>query len=343
MKTMKFSEAVDDVLAKEMARDSRIVLWGEDIAAFRLPLYTRFGEDRVRPAPISEAGFMGAAVAAAMAGLRPVVELWMVDFVTVASDALVNHAAKIETFSGGFCKAPLVVRAPCGGGYGDGGQHEQSLWGWLAHIPGLTVVVPSGPADAGGLMLSALRSDGPVIFCEHKLLSERHLEYLVTGGRMNLDLDVPEAGAEGPVPQPWVPVPFGTAAVRREGGDLTMISIGVGVHRCLEAAEVLASEGMASTVIDLRSIAPIDEAAVRDSVARTGRMLVVDEDYRTFGLSGELAAVIMEAGIKASFARVCTEDTIPFSLDMAKKAVPNTLRIVEAGRRLAMGTLSDSG
>ena len=335
MKTMKFSEAVDDVLGKEMDRDPRIVLMGEDIAAFRLPLYTRFGEERVRSAPISEAGFVGAAVAAAMAGLRPVVELWMVDFVTVAMDALVNHAAKTEVLSGGLWKVPLVIRASCGGGYGDAGQHEQSLWGWLAHIPGLDVVVPSNPADAGGLMLSALRSDGPVVFCEHKLLSERHLEYLVTGGRKNLDLDIPEAGASGGVPLPWEPVPLGSASVRREGRDLTMVSLGVSVFRCLEAAESLEKEGISSCVIDLRSVSPLDAATVLESISKTGRMLVVDEDYRECGLSGELAAAVMEAGVRASYARVCTEDTIPFARGLAEKTVPHTQRIVEAGRRLA--------
>jgi pyruvate dehydrogenase E1 component beta subunit len=334
MKTMKFSEAIDDVLVKEMERDPRIVLWGEDIAAFRLPLYTRFGKNRVRSAPISEAGFMGAAVGAAMAGQRPVVELWLVDFVTVALDALVNHAAKTEVFSGGRWKAPLVVRAPCGGGYGDAGQHEQSLWGWLAHIPGLSVVVPSNPADAGGLMLSALRSDGPVVFCEHKLLSERHLEYLVTGGRKNLRLNIPAAGASGPVPRLWEPVPLGSASVCREGRDLTLISLGIGVHRCLEAAGRLEEEGISSCVIDLRSVSPLDKATVLESVAQTGRMLVVDEDYRGFGLSGELAAVVLEEGVKASYARVCTEGTIPFAKDQAEKAVPHTQVIVEAGRRL---------
>jgi pyruvate dehydrogenase E1 component beta subunit len=334
---MGFSEAVDNVLSQEMDRDPRIVLMGEDIAAFRLPLYTKFGEERVRSAPISEAGFMGAAVAAAMAGLRPVVELWMVDFVAVALDALVNHAAKTGVLSGGLWKAPLVVRAPCGGGYGDAGQHEQSLWGWLAHIPGLSVVVPSHPADAGGLMLAALRSDGPVVFCEHKLLSERHLEYLVTGGRKNLGLDIPAAGARGPVPGSWEPVPLGSASVLRDGRDLTLVSLGVSVHRCLEAAEELEGGGISCCVIDLRSVSPLDAATVLDSVARTGRILVVDEDYREFGLSGELAAVVLEAGVKAAYARVCTEDTIPFAKEQAEKAVPHTQRIVEEARLLVEG------
>ncbi len=155
MKTMSFTDAVDDALGQAMAADDRIILFGEDVPLLRRNLLVRFGPQRVRGTPISESAFLGAGVAAAMTGLRPVIEVYMVDFLGVAMDALLNHAAKLESFSGGNWTAPIVVRAPCGGGYGDGGQHEQSLWGWLAHIPGLTVVVPSNPADAGGLMLAA--------------------------------------------------------------------------------------------------------------------------------------------------------------------------------------------
>ena len=334
MRSMNFSDAVDDALVQAMADDPRIILLGEDIAAFRIPLFTRFGPERVRNAPISEAGFLGAAAAAAMAGLRPVVDLWMVDFVAVALDALVNHAAKTESFSGGRWKVPLVVRAPCGAGYGDGGQHGQSLWGWLAHIPGLSVVVPSSPADAGRLMLTALLHEGPVIFLEHKLLSARLLDYLGTGGRRNLDLDIPAAGASGPVPRTWSPIPLGKAAVCRKGKDITLVSLGVSVHRCLEAAKILDTQGISSCVIDLRSVAPLDKEAVLESVAETGRMLVVDEDYQRFGLSGELAALVLEAGLSVSFARVCTEDTIPYSQEEERKVLPNTERITKAVERL---------
>ncbi len=172
MKTMYFTEAVDDAIAQAMVYDPSIIIFGEDVPLLRRNLLVRFGPKRVRGTPISESAFLGAGVAAAMAGLRPVVELYMVDFFGVTMDALLNHAAKLKTFSGSNWTAPMVVRAPCGGGYGDGGQHEQALWGWLAHIPGLMVLVPSTPADAGGLMLAALQHDGPVIFLEHKLLSE---------------------------------------------------------------------------------------------------------------------------------------------------------------------------
>ncbi len=195
---MSFADAIEDALAQAMADDPRIVIIGEDVHTLRRNLFVRFGKDRVRSAPISESAFLGAAVTAAMAGLRPIVEIMMVDFIGVCMDALLNHAAKVEAFSGNKWQVPLVVRTACGGGYGDGGQHEQSLWGLLAHIPGLTVVVPSNPADAGGLMLAAIEHPGPVIYLEHKLLSDYWLDYLGTGGRKTVHFDVPPAGEHGP-------------------------------------------------------------------------------------------------------------------------------------------------
>jgi pyruvate dehydrogenase E1 component beta subunit len=269
-----------------------------------------------------------------MAGLRPVVELYMVDFVGVAVDALLNHAAKLDVFSGGKWTAPVVVRAPCGGGYGDGGQHEQSLWGWLAHIPGLTVVVPSTPADAGGLLLAALQHDGPVVFFEHKLLSETWLEFLGSGGRRNVQFDVPASGTRGPVPKTWDPIPLGKAALRRPGDDVTMVSVGVGVHRALEAAQVLEKEGISAGVLDLRTVSPLDEALLCETVSRTGRMLVVDEDYEGYGLSGELAAVALEAGVPVKYARVCTQTTIPYARHLEDEALPNVQRICASARQL---------
>ena len=334
MKTMSFAGAIEDALMKAMSEDPRIVVFGEDVHSIRMNLFAKFGEMRVRPTPISESAFLGAAVTASMAGLRPVVELLMIDFVAVGVDALVNHAAKLEGFSGGRWKAPMVVRASCGGGYGDGGQHEQSLWGWLAQIPGLKVVVPSNPADAGGLMLSAIQDEGPVIYLEHKLLADYWMDGLADGGRTNLDYDIPEAGARGEVPRTWEPIPIGEAKVLRDGGDLTMVSAGVSVHRCLEAAARLEDRGVEAGVIDLRSIAPLDTDAVCRAVERTGRLLVVDEDYKHFSLSGELAAVVMEAGITAQFARVCVEDTIPFDRRREAQALPNVARILEAASRL---------
>jgi pyruvate dehydrogenase E1 component beta subunit len=336
MRTLTFSDAIDDALAQAMADDPRIVVLGEDVHTLRINLFVRFGEKRVRHTPISEAAFVGAAVTAAMAGLRPVVEVMLVDFVGVAMDALLNHAAKVAAFSGGKWTAPLVVRAACGGGYGDAGQHEQSLWGWLAHIPGLTVVVPSTPADAGGLMLAALAHDGPVIYLEHKLLSESWLESLGAGGRPRraVKFDVPAEGARGPIPRKWEPVPIGKAVVRREGRDVTVVGVGVGVHRALEAATVLDPQGLSVGVIDLRTVSPLDKAAICEAVSRTGRLLVVDEDYEGFGLSGELAAVALEAGIPIKYARVCTQSTIPYARHLEDQTLPNTQRITHAVLKL---------
>jgi len=334
MRSMRFVDAIEDALAVAMAQDSRIVIFGEDVRMLRRNLFIRFGQRRVRDTPISEGAFVGAAVTAAMAGLRPVVEVMMVDFVGVAMDALLNHASKVETFSGGQWTAPLVVRAACGGGYSDGGQHEQSLWGWLAHIPGLTVVVPSTPADAGGLMFSALMHDGPVIYLEHKLLSADWLESLGAGGRQTVHFDVPADGAKGPAPDEWQPLPLGKAVLRRNGSDVTMLSVGVGVHRALEAAESLRERGIDAAVIDLRTVAPLDSELVIGSVSKTGRMLVIDEDYQGFGLSGELTAVTLEAGIAARYARVCTTGTIPYSWAEEFLVLPSKQRIVEAALRL---------
>lgn len=331
---LTFAQAIEEALAQAMADDPRIIILGEDVHAIRRNLYARFGEKRVRPTPISESAFLGAAVAAAMAGLRPVVDMYLVDFLGVAMDALLNHAAKVEAFSGGSWQAPLVVRAACGGGYGDGGQHEQSLWGWLAHIPGLSVVVPSNPSDAGGLMLAALEHNGPVIYLEHKLLADYWLEFMGSGGRESVQYDVPAQGASGPVPDVWHPVPLGSAAIKREGKDVTMVSVGVGVHRCLEAAQELHAQGVSAGVIDLRSVAPLDVETVIREVSRTGRLLVVDEDYERFGLSGELAAVVLEAGLKVQYGRVCTQETIPYARDKEDKVLPNKDRIIKKANEL---------
>jgi pyruvate dehydrogenase E1 component beta subunit len=317
-----------------MIADPTIIIFGEDVHTIRRNLLVRFGSKRVRSTPISEGAFVGAAVAAAMAGLHPIAEVMLVDFIGVAIDALLNHAAKVQAFSGGRWHVPLVIRSACGGGYGDGGQHEQSLWGWLAHIPGLKVVVPSTPADAGGLMLAALTCQEPVVYLEHKLLSDYWLEFLGRGGRKTVCFDIPVSGARGPVPGKWQPIPLGKATIRRQGNDLTMVSIGVSVHRCLEAASILAQGGVSVSVIDLRSVSPLDTETISQDVARTGRMLVVDEDYQAFGLSGELAALLLEAGISARYARVCTQSTIPYARHLEDQVLPNTGRIVGAARRL---------
>lgn len=336
MTRMRFDAAIDAAVAAAMAADPRVVVLGEDVHTLRAPLLARFGKARVLAAPISEAAFLGAAVGAAMAGLRPIAELMLVDFVGVCLDALLNQAAKVHAFTAGAWTVPLVVRATCGGGYGDGGQHEQALWGLLAGIPGLSVVVPSTPADAHGLMRSALRHDGPVVYLEHKLLSASWLDFMGRGGRETVRFDVPAAGAEGDV-EPGAEVPLGAAALRRPGEDLTIVSLGVGVHRAVEAAEALARDGIRAEVVDLRSVRPLDRETIAASVRRTGRLLVVDEDYREFGLSGELAAVALEAGLAPRYARVCVDDTLPYARHLEDAALPNVARIVAAARTLVVG------
>ena len=330
MPEMNLGQAVDRAIEDAMARDNSIVLIGEDAPMLRAPLLARFGADRILGAPISESAFFGAAAGAAMAGLRPVVELYMVDFIAVAFDAVLNHIAKLEGFSGGKWKVPMVIRAPSGGGYGDGGQHGQSLWGTLASIPGLTVVIASTPADAYGLMTTALAHDGPVVFMEPKLLSDDWLEFLGSGGRDTVSFDVPTEGAVGPGPDLPHATPFGKAAVRRDGNDVTIVSVAVGVHRALEAAEKLLPSNVSCEVLDLRSLRPLDIETIVESVRKTGRLLVVDEDYREFGLAGEMAAICLEAGLSPHYARVCVEDTLPYARHLEDAALPNVDRIVEA-------------
>lgn len=335
MRKLTFAQAIDDALGQAMVADRRIVLWGEDVPLIHRELLIRFGPTRVRGTPISEASFLAAGVGAAMAGLRPVVEIMMIDFLAVAMDALVNHAAKTFALSGGRWPVPLVVRASAGAGYGDGGQHGQCWWSWLAHIPGLAVVVPSTPADAGGLMMGALEHGQPVVFLEHKLLSETWLEFLGRCGRESVSFDVPAEGAEGEVPKKWGAIPLGKAEVRRSGRDVTLVSVGVGVHRCLEAAERLAEQGVKAGVVDLRSVAPLDRATVAAEVSRSERLVVVDEDFRDFGLAGELAASLLEAGQHFRFARVCTEDTTAYARPLEDRALPNVARILEAVHSLS--------
>lgn len=335
MARMKYSEAIDRAVADAMARDERIIIMGEDVRMLRPGILARFGPDRILNAPISEAAFTSTGVGAAVAGLRPIVEIWMVDFIGCAMDAVLNHMAKVEAFSGGRWKCPLVIRTACGGGYGDGGQHEQTLWGMLSGIPGLTVLVPSNPADAYGLMASALASEGPVIFLEHKLLSEQLLEYLGRLGRDSLSFDIPPDGREGEVPDSLPSVPIGSARIARSGRDITIVSLAVGVHRSVEAAGFLHADGIDCEVIDLRTSRPLDKETIVASVAKTGRLLVVDEDYRDFGLSGEVGATVLEAGIRPAYARVALEGTLPFARHLEAQALPNVERITAAARKLA--------
>lgn len=334
MTTMTLGEATDTGLAAAMAEDDRVLTWGEDVRLLRRELLARFGPDRVLDTPISEAAFLHAGVGAAMAGLRPVVEVMLADFLAVAWSGLLNAATKVPAFTAGRWAVPLVVRAACGGGYGDGGQHEQVLWGALGTIPGLTVVVPSTPADAAGLLLSAVRDDRPVVFLEHKLLIDSWRSLLGGEGRPRVAFDVPAAGARGDVPTPLLPVPIGRAALRRDGGDVVLVSLGVGVHRAVAAAVELADEGIDAAVLDLRTVAPLDEERLLELARRTQRVVLVDEDHRRGGLSGEVAAVLAEAAPDVAYARVTTSGVLPFSPTLEARALPTVARIVAAATRI---------
>lgn len=337
MTRLDLGQAIDLAVAESMARDERVVVFGEDVPMLRSALLARFGPGRVMGTPISESSFLGAAVGAAMGGLRPVVEIMLIDFIAVAMSAVLNEMAKVTAFSGGHWTVPLVVRATCGGGYGDGGQHEQALWGMLAGIPGLTVVVPSTPADGAGLMRAAIEHDGPVIFLEHKLISSLWLDSMGGASRDTVSFDIPAGVAGEEVAEPVEAVPLGTAAVRRTGTDLTIASLGVGVHRALEAARRLDAQGHSAEVIDLRTVRPLDRKTVLDSVRKTGALLAVDEDVREFGLTGELAASTLEAGLPFRFARVATEGVIPYARSMEDAALPSADRIAAAAVELLGG------
>lgn len=337
---LTFAEAIHEAVEGEMARDPGVFILGEDVQLLRQPLLQRFGEERVRNTPISESAFMGAATGAASAGMRPIVELMMIDFFGVAADQIMNHMAKITYLSGGQLRVPLVIRAACGGGYGDGAHQSQTLWALFAHVPGLKVVIPSTPYDAKGLMIQAIRDDNPVLYLEHKLLADYWLGLLAGANRykdLQAEFNVPKDGAKGRVPEETYAIPFGKAAIRRRGMELTVVSIGVMVHRALAVAEHLAAEGRSLEVIDLRTLVPLDRETVIESVRKTRKLLVVDEDHRSYGLTGEIAASVAEEAASSldDYKRVAALDTsIPFSLALERVMLPSEERIETAARAM---------
>lgn len=273
------SWALREAMAQEMRRDDRVILMGEDIAAyggaFKVTegLIDEFGPQRVLNTPISENGFVGVAVGAALTGLRPVVEIMFMDFVTLAMDQIVNHAAKFHYIYGEGVTVPMVLRLPAGGGRGYGATHSQTLDSWFISVPGLKVVAPWSPADAKGLLTAAIRDDNPVIFIEHKLLYS----------------------AKGPVPEGEHVVEIGRAHRVRHGDDLTLIAYSKMVDEALKGAEALAELGVECDVIDLRSLQPLDDATIAESVARTGRVVLIEEGVRQGGVMAEVACRVMEA------------------------------------------------
>ena len=323
--------AMADATALEMRRDPNVFVMGEDIGVMggvygnTRGLFDEFGAERVRDTPISETGFIGAAVGAAMDGMRPIVEIMFVDFVGVCLDPIYNMMAKNIYFSGGNVKVPMVVMTSTGGGYSDGGQHSQNLYALFAHLPGMKVVAPSNAYDAKGLMIAAIRDDNPVIYMYHKAL--QGMGWLGT-----------ERGAIVDCPADAYTVEIGKAATVREGSDVTIVSLAAGVHLGLRAAETLAKEGVSAEVIDLRSLVPLDRDHVFDSVKKTGRLIVVDDDYQSYGVSGEIIATIAERDVsvlKASPQRVAHPDiTIPFSRPLEQWALPSAEKIVSAYRKM---------
>ncbi|MFP3236309.1 MAG: dehydrogenase E1 component subunit alpha/beta, partial [Vulcanisaeta sp.] len=320
--------AISEAIAQEMERDSRVFYMGEDVCAYNgifgitQGLCGKFGPERVRDTPISEAGFIGAAVGAAAVGMRPIVELMFVDFLGVTFDQIFNHMAKNHYMSGGQAKMPIVLTTAIGGGYNDAAQHSQVLYALFAHVPGLKVVVPSNSYDAKGLMISAIRDDDPVVYMFHKkILGLPWMSYPKT--------------ALTHVPEEPYTVPIGRARIAREGKDVTVITAGLMVHYALEAAEKLRGEGIDVEVIDLRTIKPLDKETIVGSAKKTGKVLVVDEDYLSFGLTGEIAAILAEEGANAKYRRIAVPDVpIPYSRPLEQYVIPSTDRIVNAIKEL---------
>jgi pyruvate dehydrogenase E1 component beta subunit len=327
---LTIGRAMQEAIASEMRRDPSVFLMGEDVCRFggvwghTGGLVEEFGSDRVRDTPISEAAFIGAAAGAAIQGMRPIVELMFVDFVGVCFDAICNFAAKNCYFSGGQSPVPMVINTAIGGGYSDAGQHSQVLWPIFAHMPGLKVVCPTNAYDAKGLMIAAIRDDNPVVFMFHKNLQGVGFLGLVRRSVVEVPLES-------------YTVPIGTAAVARAGDDVTIVATGATVHIALDATAELSARGISCEIIDLRTIQPLDRAAICRSVEKTGRLVVVDDDYISYGLTGEVMASAVEQAwhaLKGPPIRVAYPDTTcPFSPTLERFALPRVDKVVCAVMR----------
>jgi pyruvate/2-oxoglutarate/acetoin dehydrogenase E1 component len=320
-----YLEAVREALAQEMRRDPAVFLLGEDIGVYggafgvTLGMLEEFGPERVRDTPISEAAIAGAATGAALMGMRPVMEIMFMDFLTISMNQLVNQAAKMRFMFGGKASIPLVCRTPAGSGTGAAAQHSQSLEAWFVHTPGIKVVAPSTPADAKGLLVASIRDNNPVIFMEHKLLYR----------------------TKGTVFEDLYAVPLAEADIKREGRDLTIIAYSIMVPRALEAAEQLAVEGIEIEVVDPRTLKPLDTEAIVRSVSKTGRVLIVHEAPITGGVGAELAATIADSEafdyLDAPIRRLAGRNVpIPYNRSLEAAAVPQVKDIVSAARALAL-------
>ncbi len=316
MKEVRYIKAINEALHEEMARDENVFIIGEDVGApggafgGTRGLLQAFGERRVKDTPISESAIVGLALGAAMKGLRPVVEVMFADFLPVCMDQIVNQIAKTRFMFGGQFTAPLVIRAPGGGGLNAGPQHSQSLEAWFAHVPGLKVVMPATPYDAKGLLKSAIRDNDPVLFLEHKAL------YAMSGK----------------IPEEEFLVPLGKADIRRTGADVTIVTASRMVQQTLDAAETLAAQGTDAEVIDLRSLTPLDKDTIFKSVEKTSRLVIAHEAVKSFGIGAEIAAMVSEEMIDvldAPVARVGAPfSPVPFSQE--GEYLPNASDIVRA-------------
>jgi pyruvate dehydrogenase E1 component beta subunit len=321
---LTYAQALNEALREEMRRDPRVFVMGEDVAAWggggvfgvTRGLVDEFGPERVRDTPISEEAIVAMAVGAAASGSRPVAELMYVDFVGLAMEPLVNQAAKLRYMFGGKASVPLVLRTQQGAGRGNAAQHSQSLEAWFCHVPGLKVVTPSTPADAKGLLVSAIRDENPVVFLEHKLLY----------------------GTKGHVPAGEYVIPLGVADIKRPGQHVTVVGSQMMVLKALQAAEQLAEEGIELEVIDPRTLVPLDEATIVESVKKTGRLIVTHEAVRRGGYGAEIVARIVELAfdyLDAPPLRVCAKDVpVPYSAVLEEAALPQVADLVAAARAL---------
>ena len=329
MRTLTYRDALREGIREEMLRDERIFILGEDIAGYggtyavSKGLFEEFGEKRVRDTPLAEEAITGAAIGAALAGLRPILELMTVNFSLLASDLLVNSAAKFHYMFGGQPQIPLVVRMPGGGGAQRGAQHSQMLESWYAHIPGLKVVMPATPYDAKGMLKSAVRDPNPVLFIEHELL------YNVKG-------EVPDEGVD-------YTVPLDRGEIKREGQHVTIITFSRMLHVTLQAAEELAKEGIEAEVIDLRSIRPIDIDLILDSVKKTNRVVIAEEGWKYYGTGQGLAALIYEFAfdyMDAPIQHINGADVpMPYSKVLERAALPNKSNVVNVVKAIVPRTL----
>ena len=318
MPVIKYATAIRDAIAEEMRRDSSVFLMGEDVAKFggvfgcTLGIPEEFGPDRIRSTPISEAAFVGAGLGAAITGTRTIVELQYVDFIYCAMDQLANQTAKIHYMSDGAIKVPYTIRVQQGCGRGNGAQHAQNLESLFAQIPGLKVVCPATPYDAKGLLISAIRDDNPVIFCEHKMLY----------------------ATRGEVPEDAYAIPFGKADVKREGEDVTIVATSFMVSKALEAGKQLADMGIDAEIIDPRTIVPLDLTAIVDSVKKTGRLVIVHEANEFCGFGAEIAFEVQRAAfpyLDAAIERVCTPHVpIAYARPLEQALIPSPEKIVNA-------------